>query len=267
MLFSKSEQDVQKALQLLLEGQYGGAVLQTIADALAECGAVSAQSGLLRIAADVSANAERRLIAILALASLRDAPAEAENVLRGLLSAGGDPRFADGAVLSLGLMGSMFSDLDRRGKLALFLEEAVRKEPAKARAIVEALGNIGAENSLGVIRDYLKNDDDALRAAAAIALRKLPGSEAEALMIGATRDSAVEVRRAAVMALRERQGEAIVRAMSNVFNADTDEGVRVEALKYFIDNMNANETALGLVQQAVGDQSEAVRELAAQALR
>ncbi|MDQ7778457.1 MAG: HEAT repeat domain-containing protein [Planctomycetota bacterium] len=268
MLFQAGEENVQKALQALTSGQYGGAVLQTLADALAECGRASAETGLVGLAADITALAERRRVAVLALGSVKTAAPETEACLKGL-AGGGDAQYVDAAVMSLGWIGSSFSDLDRRARLASFLETVGKGGGgSNLNLVLEALGNVGAPDAFGFLRESIRSENDEVRAYAALAMRKIGLPEVDSLLVTTMgHDESAYVRRMAISALRDRSGEEVMRAISERLLNDQDDSVRVEALKYFIDRMNTDENARKLVEQAKNDPSDPVRDLAAQASR
>lgn len=73
------------------------------------------------------------------------------------------------------------------------------RQPAEVELYLNAVGNIGAPTTLGLIKPYLHatltiassgqiTDDLELQSAALVALRKIPGSEAEALLVDTLQD-------------------------------------------------------------------------------
>lgn len=266
-LFQADEENVRKALQVLTEGQYSEVVLQTLADALAACGRVFAEKGLVRIAADVSVLAKRREIAVRALSSVKDATLETEACLRGLVESG-DPSYVATAISSLGWIGSSFSDFDRRARLSSFLETVGRGDRNNLKLALEALGNIGAPAAFGFLRESLQSENEEVRGYAAFAMRKIELPEVDSLLVTTMeQDESSYVRRMAVSALRDRTSSQIVSAVSQRLQHDQDDSVRVEALRYFIDRMHRDEFARRMVEQAMNNPSKAVRELATQAVR
>ena len=82
-----------------------------------------------------------------------------------------------------------------------------------------ALGNVGTESALGTIDDFVEDDSTVVRSAALDALRKIPGDEAEALLLGVLSDDseADETRdlAAAILSGRDTLSDSSEQALSD----------------------------------------------------
>jgi HEAT repeat protein len=82
--------------------------------------------------------------------------------------------------------------------------------PGQQAAVLTALGNAGDPATLDTIRAYLTSDSDKVRAAAAQALRRITGADADQLLATLCTDPSGDVRLSAVDAAGERMVSAVL---------------------------------------------------------
>jgi HEAT repeat protein len=118
---------------------------------------------------------------------------------------------------------------DVRGALTQQLQGA--KDPGAQAAVLTALGNAGDPNTLETIRGYITSPDPSVRAAAGQALRRIPGQDADALLVQLCSDPSPAVRYSAVDAIGERQSSsALVSIVSTIALNETALQVRAKAV-------------------------------------
>ncbi|MFN8443731.1 MAG: hypothetical protein U0175_23335 [Caldilineaceae bacterium] len=126
------------------------------------------------------------------------------------------------AVTVLGAVSSNLSDEDpgTAQQLAdlLIANLSAARQPADVDLYLDAVGNAGSSSALAAIKPYLSatmidnsgqvHDDLELQSAALVALRKIPGSEAEGLLVQALNDTARPhtLRQMVANVLQERSG-------------------------------------------------------------
>ena len=137
--------------------------------------------------------------------------------------------------------------------------------------LLAALGNSAGDSVVPAIEEALHDPDDAIRSAAAAALRLLSGVEIDSLLADAIAgDRAAEVRASAIFAagFRRPVSPKLVEALTHAAKTDSAEHVRVAAITLLQQNVqvvpNLAET---LTWVAAHDEKPAVRRLAQDALK
>ena len=166
--------------------------------------------GAQRVLADMSRassplDSANRLEAARSLSRVEKPTAETVQALKQMRS---DPVVGTQATYGLGSVLHKLKDSDPvladDARRALQDELAGAKTPYDLVATLTAFGNAGDATLLREIRDRMTSDDPAVRAAAAMALRRIPGPDADALLATLAADPAESVRYRAVQAIGER---------------------------------------------------------------
>ncbi|HVU02958.1 MAG TPA: HEAT repeat domain-containing protein [Polyangiaceae bacterium] len=155
---------------------------------------------------------------------------------------------------------------DARDTLTTQLSSATTA--SEQAAALTALGNAGDPSTLDTVRAYLTSESVEVRAAAAQALRRIPGFDADQLLAATCSDPAVDVRFSAVDAIRERQSAPVLAtALAALAVRESEFQVRAKAvstLATWAPQMPAIAEVLRVV--AASDQSADLRNIAKVAL-
>jgi HEAT repeat protein len=190
-----------------------------------------------RVLADMSKpssplDAPERLEAARSLSRVERPTAETVEALKQLR---GDPLVGTQATFGLGSVLHKLKDTDTG--LAQSARQALSQDLEGATtsyqriAALTAFGNAGDVTLLEQIRQQMTSDDPAVRAAAATALRRIEGPDADALLATLAADPAIPVRYGAVDAIGERTSSAsLAGALSPLALLDVDFKVRSSAV-------------------------------------
>lgn len=194
-----------------------GPVTEPLLAALRDASTPESQALLAKMAAPTSPlSADNRLEAARSLSRVPTPTADTVDALKSLRS---DPTVGTQATYGLGSALHRLENQDpeladaTRQTLATQLDQA--QTPAQQAAVLTALGNAGSSALLQSVRKYVTDPSPAVRAAAAQALRRIPGPDADDMLASLTRDPVADVRWAAVDAIRERSPSPVLdRALS-----------------------------------------------------
>jgi HEAT repeat protein len=142
--------------------------------------------------------------------------------------------------------------------------------PKEQRLYLDALGNAGSERGLDAVRSALGSSDPNVRAAAADSLRRVPGAEADALLVSSLRgDPHPRVRVSAIQALVERElTEAVLAALADGLRVEQDSDVRLEIILLLGRRVKTVAAAAQLLAwSATHDPQEDLREAASKAIK
>lgn len=153
-----------------------------------------------------------------------------------------------------------------RDTLSTQLSEA--KTDGERSAVLKALGNAGDTSFVETIRGYAISRDDDVRAAAAQAVRRIPGEEVEPLLVQACADSALNVRASAVDAISERAASpTLAGALAGIAVGDNSFNVRAQALNVLVKWLpDRPEISDSLALVAKNDENSDLRRIAQSAL-
>lgn len=243
----------------------------TVIDAIGSAGTAPAQRELLTLRGEVE---DELLSAVyLGLAETSQPLPETLEVLREEGRAQGLSR--DHARRALGWLATRVENSALKAQLAEELEGSLGEDPASDQVLLEALGNAGQDRSLPALESYLEAADEATRAQAAAALRKLEDAKAQTLLQTSARsDASPRVRREAVRSLAARPPTASsLDTIASALRQDADVRVRLEALEGLAAwksyaEVGAEESAAiqSLLQEAAASPEPALQERAQAAL-
>ncbi|WXH29046.1 hypothetical protein WA016_02993 [Myxococcus stipitatus] len=224
-------------------------------------GALSAAStpeslrALASATGDTALTADVRMDAVSALGMAQSPIREGVETLRQLVRSE-DPRLRGTATLALGNAALHLSGTDARGSEALVQELANDyrgARDAEARALLlRSLGNTRAPTALGTITDALRSDSVRVREAAMVALRGIPGPDADRLLAERLMNDPVsEVRRGAVFACGFRPLEPLLLPMlGQALREDASDGVRSDIIQLLGQHRGTTPGALALLRWA-----------------
>ncbi|WP_233278151.1 HEAT repeat domain-containing protein [Myxococcus stipitatus] len=229
--------------------------------ASAMLGALSAAStpeslrALASATGDTALTTDVRMDAVSAL-GMADRPLrEGVDTLRQL-SRSEDPRLRGTATLALGNAALHLNGADARGSEALVqeLENNYRAaKDAEARALLlRSLGNTRAPAALDTLTEALRSDAVRVREAALVALRGIPGPDADRLLAERLMNDPIsEVRRGAVFACGFRPLEPLLLPMlGQALREDTSDGVRSDIVHLLGQHRGTTPGALALLRWA-----------------
>jgi HEAT repeat protein len=135
-------------------------------------------------------------------------------------------------------------------------------------AVLTALGNAGDSTTFDLIRKYVSDPSPSVRAAAAQALRRIPGADADALLATLCADPIPTVRESALDAISERTPDTVlVGAVSPVALGDQVFRARAMAVNLLAQWLPRDSTIAPALQQVADrDPSEDLRNVARHAL-
>ena len=265
-LMETSGEARKKIMELLANGDLPQEVLQTLADALGST--TEGWKEILSLMENDEVDTGRRLILIRSL-GLVPRPGEEVVALLSSLAASEDDAFsAIMAIRSLGLSAGIPDNLDQSAGLAQELIPLLGGPVERDVQVLNALGNAGSIESLPAILGLAGSSSEEVRAAVAVAVRKLEAPEVEPLLVKLAGDSSVSVRLSAVSILVERDGPNTSTLLKKICSKDPNEGVRLEAIEYFAGCSSQNIAAVQvLTEVSQNDPSENVRTYASNALK
>jgi hypothetical protein len=268
-LFRRKPETVPQAVRILREK---GAI-QRITDALGKAASPAAVEGLGELARDSKAPAELRIESLAAFVEMQNPSREAMAIPRALMG-DGDARVSAEAELISGSMARAGREQHRAEAdaidAALVARFRAAHEETRIREVLAAMGNSGGPAVLPVIRQGLKDDRGAVRAAAVRSLRLLSGDDIdERLAAAITDDRDAPVRSDAVFAASFRHplsaviGEALVKAA----RGDSADYVRMAAIGLLRQNPEVSSQTVETLEWIAGnDAKPGVRRVARDAL-
>ncbi|WP_342378344.1 HEAT repeat domain-containing protein [Myxococcus stipitatus] len=229
--------------------------------ASAMLGALSAAStpeslrALASATGDTALTTDVRMDAVSALGMADHPIRESVDTLRQL-SRSEDARLRGTATLALGNAALHLNGADARASEALVqeLENDYRAaKDAEARALLlRSLGNTRAPAALDTLADALRSDSVRVREAAMVALRGIPGPDADRLLAERLmNDPIAEVRRGAVFACGFRPLEPLLLPMlGQALREDASDGVRSDIVHLLGQHRGTTPGALALLRWA-----------------
>lgn len=205
-LLRRDPQALALARQHLVEG---GPLTLTLIAALRDAGSASAQALMVDMLAQPSLTPQQRLEIARALGRVDRPTAESIEALKAMRNESGF-----GQQARYGLGSAVFRLKDVEPALAqsvlreLMTELAETSEDGARIMDLIALGNAGHPDALDTIGRFVSHGSDLVRAAAAQALRRIPGGRAEAMLIAMIEDTSPKVRYSSVNAISEREPSA-----------------------------------------------------------
>ncbi|GEM_PF-6555560 len=238
-LFRQDAGAVSKALTLLTApGLYSEEVYSTMIDALGAAGSAAAQEALLSVMESGSVPIGLREAAVLAATQIESPTNGFVSGLRRVARGSeGDP-VAARALETLGIAAAWMAEAGQEeaaGTIVEELELALQRatDVGQRRAVILGLGNAAATRSVQVLVRAAGQEDEGVRAAAALALRAIPVVEArETLGRLATDDASASVRRAAMQALAFAPDTSADEVAEKLLARDGADLVRSEAIQY-----------------------------------
>ncbi|WP_233262288.1 HEAT repeat domain-containing protein [Vitiosangium sp. GDMCC 1.1324] len=204
-------------------------------------GALSAAStpqaiqSLVTASGDQALSTDVRMDAVSALGMAGEPTREGVDALRNL---GRDPNpmLRDTATLAFGNAAFQMSDTDARGAEALVYELSngyrTASTPEQQAIVLRSMGNTRAPGTLDTLRTALRSSSVLVREAAMVALRNVPGPEADQLLSSQLlADPAVQVRRSAVFACSFRPPGPLLPALGQALRKDPSDAVRSDIIQ------------------------------------
>lgn len=194
--------------------KHNGPQLETMLAALRDAGTPAAQTLLAELAGPKSPlDGEERMEAARSLSRVEQPSLETVHALKDLRS---DPDLGQQATYGLGsalhrLQGRDPS-LANEVRSTLTDQLTTATTPDEQAVVLTALGNAGDASTLNAIRGYLASASEEVRAAAAQALRRIAGAEADQLLAATCTDPSANVRYSVVDAIRERPSANVLAA-------------------------------------------------------
>lgn len=259
-----------------LRGELGRGDADILLGALSGSSSVEASEALARLAGDPSVDPRVRGAATMHLGLSEHPTAGTFERLNEMVRGESDPALRGAATLAMGGAARHAQNGDDATRAAA--DDAVRdlserangaRTPENARTYINALGNSGSSRALDAIQRALASPDDAVRAAAVLALRFVPDAAADALLIRAIgTDPSPEVRATAVEAAGYRPANAaLMDACAKALRTDPETRVRLAVLQLFKDRLQQLPSLRPAIEWvAQNDASEDVRSAAARAL-
>lgn len=244
--------------------------------AISDTDTPEARGALADLARDRAADPSLRDSVLTHLGVTEKSSVESLETLRAVVSDPADTTVRATAALALGAAahaGMRSEGVEGAAAQAVeTLSESYEQAPSpkEQRLYLDALGNSGNEAALDTIRRALTSPDRSVRAAAADALRRIPGAAAEALLATTLRnDPESSVRVAAVMALTARElGQPMLDALSDALRSEPEGGVRLQIISLLRGLQKRSAPARELLAWAArNDPDEQLRRIASQALQ
>jgi HEAT repeat protein len=246
-----------------------GQTFTVLMSALGAIGSPEAQTALLAglKAHSTDTNAVAGLLPV--LAQTPNPTPETEAAIRKIEVEATDPMLSSMALMALGNLAHSLEKPSPDRAQHIVDELAGQLKPdvieSKAHDILEALGNTGMAAAMPAIGRYLKDDSPRLRAATMDALRFMPPSLSDDLLVSGLSDTDSNTRLEAAFSLSFKAMPAnLFAAEKSALASDDNEKVRASLLQNLWKNRTQYAEAEALVQQAAEhDPSEYVRKVAA----
>jgi hypothetical protein len=265
----QNPENVAKAEALVLAGSKASPKLL---DGLGSAGTPGAQDALARLIQDERLPSELRGMGATAFMLTEQPTLHTSQVLESLIS---DPLLHDFGIFGTGTASRYLREQGnpaRADELAQNLVTLLRNadEPARRIAVLRGIANSAYDGALDAVRPYLVAEQIEVRSAAIDALRLMKTEAVDGLL--ATRiveDKSANVRLAAVKVLGRRNASATLRrAVARVAAKEPDETVRVSLVELLARWLPTDhELRTTLEQMARGDAASRVRDLANSALK
>lgn len=247
-----------------------GPLTHTLMAALRDASTPESQELLAELAKPGSLlDPEERMAATRSLSHVAEPTGETVQALTSLQS---DPDVGVQATYGLGSALHRLQGQDP-GQAATVRDTLLRQldegSSSERPGLLTALGNAGDPETIESIKRYLEDESAAVRAAAAQALRRIPGQEADALLASLCTDTEPEVRYSAADAISERiPSTVLVQALAGLALSEPVFRTRARAvntLARWLPQAPPAAEALGLVAQH--DENEDLRHTAELALQ
>ncbi len=242
---------------------------QLLASALSAAEHPSAQSALSKAILQHSTDPKVALSLIPNLSTVENPTSETVFALDRLASSP-DPEVSATAELALGTVAAKLNLTQAKPIVDRFVQMLqTTKLPEEQRHLLLVLGNVGTSDLLPVLEPFTQNQDVALRAAATTALRNIPGSRVEQILIqilNQDADENVRLESAVALGLREMTPDSF-NAQKAVFAKDTAVKVRLATLSTLWQARQAYPEAISIIKNAAtNDKDKDVREAATKLL-
>lgn len=263
-LFRQMPDQARQALTALRSGKDADFII----DALGDAGTEEAQS-VLRTALAETRDADRRRRIVRALGH-GEATDETVQLLVDLFDEhglGGQARLALGAAAK----GLERSDPERAAAVTNTIAATLVSETSPGLTVdgLRALGNAGGRTALPTVLSYLEHEDASIRAAAAQALRFVPGSDVDEVLVRvALEDESSSVRESALDATyyRDMSG-TLVKGVAQSAKLDPEPSVRRVAVRSLAKWRRSSPHASDALKWvALNDANQKIREVAREAL-
>lgn len=268
-LFRSRPEAASAAVELLVKD----GAKRTVTNALGAAGSLSAVAALSELAHNSNLEEKLRVDAIVAFVEMQHPIVEAMRVLEDLMN---DPDeniqapacMMSGALSRAGRPGhAAEADAIDASLIALFRSAQDTREKAE---LLGALGNSAGPSTLPIIEEALHDSTPAIRAAAARALRLIPGSEVDRLLAAViTSDPDGAVRADAIFATRFRHSLSapLADALMQVASTDAAKFLRSNAIAVLRQNLTASPRIQETLKRiAEFDADATIRRQAAEAL-
>jgi len=218
---------------------------------------------------DSPLDAEHRMEAARALSLV---PSPTADTVAALASLRADPDVGAQATYGLGSalhrLAAQDPALAAQARGALTAQLAAATTGGEQAAVLTALGNAGDPTTLDAVRGYVASNDASVRAAAAQAVRRIAGGEADRMLAALCADSSASVRFNAVDAISERAASpALVAALSDLVVGEPEYQTRARAVNTLAQWLpGAPDAARGLTAVASRDPNADLRNVASGAL-
>ncbi len=160
-------------------------------------------------------------------------------------------------------------DVASAAAAALLNALAGEQNPLLIADTLRALGNAGDPRAVEVAARYAKDANPLLRSAAAQAVRRVVGSEADALLVELAADPEATVRDSAMNAALDRLPSIVLTAaVEQLARVDPEASVRRDAVRVLVEWQHDSESARDtLMWVAANDANDKLRQVAAEGLQ
>ncbi len=248
----------------------GGPLAMTLIEALRDAGTPAAQSLLVELLANAKITPQQRLEIARSLGRVERPTEESIAALKGMRS---EPGFGQQARYGMGSAVFRLKEVDPQLALTTLQDlvselQQTRDDGTRVMALV-ALGNAGHPGSVAAIAPFFTGNSEPVRAAAAQALRRVVGPEADALLVSAAKDPSITVRFSVANAISERApSDVLTPTLRALSIGEPDFKTRAEAIRTASSWLAGGDQVLraSLQQVATSDPSMDLRAIAQQAL-
>jgi hypothetical protein len=269
-LFRLEPAEAERAAREVLAGQANPSLAEQVVEALGSAGTPEAQRALASVLEEARLRPETLTHAARVASRVERPTVALAEALGRTVDGARDASVRNTAALAVGAVLKGLEPLEP-GRGHALLEAMLKRCHARRVEPVVCLGtlaNAGSPRGLAYARSALLHPAATVRAAAAEALRAIPGAEVEALLdqvlLG---DPSPRVRAQAATAMSQRVAGPHLRAVATALRSEQSESVRLELVRMLGGLKAVDEVALALLRDvADNDASEKVRRLASSLL-
>ncbi|MGA1824562.1 MAG: HEAT repeat domain-containing protein [bacterium] len=260
---------IQGVTARLLREQNGSAAMSTILGAMETIPHLEAQAGLRDIIKLRRKEKETMLLTIPSLGHVPHPDSESEALLLDLFENEADPDISSTSILALGVMAHTLHPVDSQraaGITEYALDALQHAHSVEEKTLyLEALGNAGHPEALGIIEDFTKDANEEIRISALDGLRNISGEKTDSIIGRALSDDESERVRsmAASISIIRPVSETLFNQLKRSYINEDSEMVRSQIIRALWENRQEYPEAVTIVKNAAEiDSSKDIRDLA-----